>query len=82
MNICFFIGKIVSKVNFKFIVEGKNTSIAMFEIQLENNSIIKIKGYDEIADFCLKFLKEKDTVLIQGRLNQDYNIIGNKIIIL
>lgn len=75
MNICFLMGKIISEIEFKFIIQGKNTSIATFQIELENKSIITIKGYDEIADYCYQKLKNNDTIIIQGRLEDSGKII-------
>ena len=54
MNICFLIGKIVSEIDFKFIVNNKKYySISILQIELNNKSIITVKGYNEIADFLL-----------------------------
>ena len=50
-NICIVYGKIVSKVEFKFIINVKKYySIAMFQIELNNKSIVTVRGYNEIAD--------------------------------
>lgn len=75
MNICFLMGKIISEIELKFIIQGKNTAIATFQIELENKSIITIKGYDEIADYCYQKLKNNDKIIIQGRLQDDGKII-------
>ena len=74
MNICFLIGKIISEIEFKFIIQGKNTAIATFQIELENKSIITVKGYNEIADYCYKDLKNIDTIMIQGRSEENGKI--------
>ena len=71
MNICSLIGKIISEIEFKFIIQGKNTAIATFQIELENKNIITVKGYNEIADYCYKDLKNNDTIMIQGRLEKE-----------
>ena len=64
MNICFFIGKIISDIDFKFIVNNrKYNSIVIFQIELNNKSIITLKGYNEIADFCYRNL-EKNNIII------------------
>ena len=56
MNICFFIGKIISDVDFQFIIyDRKNISITIFEIELINKSKITIMGYNELADFCYRY---------------------------
>ena len=42
MNVCFLIGKIVSKIKFDFILNGKNISIVRFDMELENCNKIRI----------------------------------------
>ncbi len=70
MNICFLYGKIISDIDFKFIMNNKNkTSISVYKIQLNNKSIVTVKGYNEIADYCYRNLKIGDNIYIQGRLN-------------
>ena len=75
MNICFLIGKIISDIEFKFIVD--NTSyyaIAIFQIELNNKSIITVKGYNKIADICYSRLRENNIILIQGYLNSKVEV--------
>ena len=70
MNICFFIGKIISEIDFKFIVNSKKYySISIFQIELNNKSVITVKGYNEIADFCYKRLLKNDNISLFGELN-------------
>lgn len=70
MNICIVYGKIVSEIEFKFIINVKKYySIAIFQIELNNKSIVTVKGYNEIADYCYRNLKIGDNIYIQGRLN-------------
>ena len=75
MNICFLYGKIISDIDFKFIMNNKNkTSISVYKIQLNNKSIVTVKGYNEIADYCYRNLKIGDNIYIQGRLNNMMDI--------
>ncbi len=74
MNECFLIGKIVSKIEFDFIIYDKNISIVRFELKLKNKSIINTKSYNEIADKCYKTLKKGDTVFIQGKIDSKTEI--------
>lgn len=74
MNICFLMGKIISEIEFKFIIHGKNTAIAILQIELKNKSRITVKGYNKIADYCYKDLKNNDTIMIQGRLEENGKI--------
>ena len=79
MNICFVFGKIISEINFEFIINNKNISIAYFYLELKSNTIIKIIGYDGCADFCFRKLKINDLIFIEGFLNNKYEIIINNI---
>ena len=75
MNECFVIGKIISDIKFDFIINSKNISIVRFKIKLENKSIIKIKGYDEIADWCYQKLNSGNIVGIYGYITKKMEII-------
>ena len=79
MNLCFIMGKIISDIEFKFIIKSKNISVIMFEIELSNKSIIKVKGYNEIADFCYQKLVKNDIVIIYGNLNNNMEVVINQI---
>ena len=79
MNLCFVIGKIVSNIDFQFILQSKNISIALFKIQLYNNSIVAVKAYNEIAYYCYKKLEKNSIICIQGELNSKLEIIINNI---
>ena len=80
MNICFFSEKIISDIEFKFIIHSKNISIAYFDLQLQNSSIIKVISYNEMADYCWSKLKKNDFINIQGYLNPKYEVILEEII--
>jgi len=75
MNLCFLIGKVVSEIKFDFILNSKDISIARFSIELENKSVVVVKGYNEIADYCYKNLITGSIVVIQGSLNSNKEII-------
>ena len=81
MNLCFIIGKIVSEIEFKFIINSKNISIAYFKIELLNKSIVQVKAYNELADYCYSKLKKNDIIAIQGYLSTDMEIIIKELII-
>ena len=81
MNICFFMGKIVSEVDFQFIInDRRNISIAIFEVELNNKSKITVIGYNEMADFCYSRLKKNDNIAFQGYLNSTLNVVLEDII--
>ena len=73
MNICIVAGKIVGEIEFKFIINNKNKSIVYFDLELSNKSIVKVKAYDEIADYVYSKIKN-DIVLIDGKLRDDGSI--------
>ena len=76
MNKCFFIGKIISNIDFKFIVNSKKYfSITTFKVKLENQSIITVKGYNEIADFCYKSLIKNNYIALYGKLDSKMEIV-------
>ncbi len=81
MNLCFLIGKIISEINFKFVLNSKNISIVYFKIELNNKSIVEVKAYNELADYCYNKLKKNDIIAIQGYLSNEIEIIIKELII-
>ena len=76
MNICFFIGKIISDIDFKFIVNDKsNTAVAIFKLKVDDNCILKIKGYNQLADLCYRNLSINNYIILQGELNSKMELI-------
>ena len=78
MNEVFLIGNIVNEIEFKFIINSKNISIAMFNIETDDKQVIKIKAYNELADYCYSKLKTNQRVFIYGEISEN-NIIVKKI---
>lgn len=74
MNYIFVYGKIISKIEFEFILNNKNKSISFFEIELINKAKIKVKAYNERADYCYSKLKLHDNVFIEGELNSEIEV--------
>ena len=68
MNECFVMGKIISNIDFEFIVNSKKY-YSIFKIKLDNKSIITVKGYNEISDFCYKKLIKNNNISLYGELN-------------
>ena len=75
MNIVFVEGKIISDIEFNFIINSENVSITTFEVELLNKSIIKIKAYNELADYCYSKLNKGDIIFVEGYLNSNMEII-------
>ena len=75
MNICFLQGKIISKIDFNFILNSKNISVATFKLQLKNNSIINVKAYNYLADYCFSSFVKGDIIAIHGYLSDKMELI-------
>lgn len=82
MNLCFLMGKIISEVEFNFILNSKNISVASFELEIGKDSKALVKAYNERADWCYQKLAKNDVVLIQGELTTRIEIVTNKVEIL
>ena len=72
----FLVGVITSKSDFKFIIsknfnfkDSLHISICMCELKIDETTFLKIKAYDELADFCFQNLKRGDYIFISGRIN-------------
>lgn len=75
MNEVFLTGKIISNVEFKFIINSKNISIAMFNIETDYKQVIKIKAYNELADYCYSKLEKSKRLFIYGKISKDKVIV-------
>ena len=60
MNEVFLIGKIISNIEFKFIINSKNKAIACFEIETNDKQIVRIQAYNQLADFVYSKLNTND----------------------
>ena len=81
MNLCFITEKEINDIKFKFILNSKNISIAYFKLKLQNDSIVEVKAYNEIADYCYSKLEKGNIVAIQGYLNKAIEIVIEEFII-
>ena len=80
MNICLIIGKIIRDIEFKFIINNKKYySISILKVELDNKSIITVKAYNDIEDWCYKNLLKNDNVAIYGKLNSEMEVIVEEI---
>ena len=68
MNICILQGKIISKIEYKFIINSKNKAIACFEMELLDKTIIRVKAYNDLADKCYRELSTGNEISIVGKL--------------
>jgi len=74
MNLVFVIGKIISDVNFKFTYKSDKNAVALFICKLNNDSLLKVKAFDNNADYCYANLKKGDFVIIEGSINSKFII--------
>ena len=82
MNICILQGKIINKIEYKFIINSKNKAIAYFEIELLNKNIIKVKAYNNLADKCYRRLSTGNEIYIEGILDTNGEIEIQEIYVL
>ena len=78
MNEVFLIGKIISDIEFKFIINSKNKAIACFEIETNDKQIVRVQVYNEIADFAYIKLNTNDKVFVNGYI--EANVVKVKFI--
>ena len=78
MNEVFLTGKIISNVEFKFIINSKNKAIACFEIETNDKQIVRVQAYNKLADFAYSQLNKNDKVLINGYI--EANVVNVKCI--
>ena len=79
MNLIYIFARVISEVEFNFIYKFKNDSIATFLVNLENNAILKIKAFDNIADYCYSKLTIGDTIVVEGKLESNMEVKVNTI---
>ena len=75
MNQVFILGKIISDIEFKFIIKKKNKAIVIFKVKLLDDTIVTVEAYNEKADYCYSKLNKNDTIYIQGYINSKMQII-------
>ena len=71
MNEVFLIGKIISDIKFKFIINLKNKAISCFEIETADKQIVRIQAYNQLADFAYSKLNTNDKVFVNGYIEDN-----------
>ena len=71
MNLVYIIGKIVSEIDFKFTYKSNKNAVSVFKCKLDNGSLVKVKAFNNNADFCYINLKKGDIVIIEGTINSN-----------
>ena len=79
MNKVFLIGKIITEIEFKFIINSKNISITKFEIETLDKQTIPIKAYNEMEDYMYSKFNKNDWINIEGKIEIDGVTITNYI---
>ena len=81
MNEVFLNGRIITEIEFKFIINTKKQkSIVEFTLEIENGLKVKIKAYNEIADYIYSKFKMYDDIILRGMLSQEYDVIIKEIV--
>lgn len=75
MNVCILYGKIITEIEFEFIINSKNKSIVHFKIELLNKSIVEAKAYNKIADYIYKVFQKEDMICIYGQIDSNGKVI-------
>ena len=78
MNEVFLIRKLISDIEFKFIINSKNKAIACLEIKTADKQIVRIQAYNQLADFAYSKLNINDKVFINGYIEN--NVVKAKCI--
>ena len=69
MNEVFLIGKIISDIDFNFIInDKKRKSIAKFNMQTLDTQIIDVVAYNELADYIYRNYNAKKIIFVYGIL--------------
>lgn len=80
MNIVFLVGTIISTIDFRFIINSKDISIAQFELEtMDKKATAKIKLFNELADFAYSKLNKGDKLMIMGYINNVCEVIVEEI---
>lgn len=77
MNLVYIIGKVVSNIDFKFTYKSNKNAVSVFKVKLHNGSIVKVKAFNNKADYCYSNLKQADFVIIEGKLDSKSIYIKN-----
>ena len=65
----------MSKYSKEFIIKSrKNKSIAYFDMELANKSIVRVKAYNSMADYIYRSYKVNQIVVIKGKIRGDGSI--------
>ena len=75
MNICFVIGKIVSEIEYRFMINSRNKAIVQMLLETNKGNKIYVTGYNEIADKIYNIFEKGDFISFCGKIESDKIII-------
>lgn len=68
MNYCVIMGTVQKEVEFYFLYKDRRISIAMCDIQLEDETTITIQGYKLVADYMYVHLQVGMKIIVEGKI--------------
>lgn len=72
MNEVFLIGKIISNIEFGFMIQSNYFAMSRFKIELLDDQILEIRAYDKNADFVYSKINRGENVFIYGAFKGDF----------
>lgn len=75
MNEVFLIGRIIGKIEYRFMLEKGKNAKAIVYLELLDKTNVKAITYNENADYALQNIKENDFVFVYGTLESTTVII-------
>ena len=76
---CFLSGKVINEIDLKFVynsqkrsLDKKHTSIAKIELELQDEQVIQLHAYNEMADYVFRNVKKSDYIFVQGEVKNNY----------
>ncbi len=74
MNSVFLTGKIVSDIEYRFVInKSKTYSKCKFKVELENG-IVFVYSINGISDFCYRYFKKNTYICIYGKIDSNMEI--------
>ena len=79
INLCFLSGKVINEIDLKFVynsqkrsLDKKHTSIVKIELKLQDEQVIQLHAYNEMADYVFRNVKKSDYIFVQGEVKNNY----------
>lgn len=79
MNLCIINGKVTNEIDLKFVynlkeksLDKKHISIVVIYLKLDDEEIVKLHAYNNMADCIYKTVNKGDYILIEGIARGNY----------